>query len=80
MSIDRGEAEARKRHSKAMYWDIDQDGHFVTLQLGWAFSDNVAEGESGEACHVRGFDTIKEAMADIRAAGRCHCARCRGVE
>lgn len=77
---DVGEANASKRHPKALYWDEDEDGHFVTLKRGWAFDDNVPEGEEGEACHVRGFDTVKEALAEIRRAGSCHCARCRGVE
>lgn len=31
--------------------------------------------ERGE--HVRGFDTVKEAMADVRAAQQCDCPVCK---
>lgn len=77
---DLGAEKAKRYHRKAKWWDTDEDGHFVTLDHGWAFYDNVPEGGDGDACHVRGFDTVKKALADIRAAEPCHCARCKGIE
>jgi hypothetical protein len=40
----------------------------VTLKRGWRFED-LAE-------HVRGFDTKREAMQEVRAAKVCKCAEC----
>lgn len=41
----------------------------VTLKRGWRFED------MGE--HVRGFDTKKEAMQEVRGAKPCTCEECR---
>jgi hypothetical protein len=40
----------------------------ITLVSGWRFEDR------GE--HVRGFDTKREAMAGVKSAKPCNCARC----
>lgn len=40
----------------------------VTLKKGWRFS------EDGEP--VRGFDTIQDAMEDVRAGQMCKCNTC----
>lgn len=80
--LDRGETEARKRHKKLKWWDDERaiDGVImVTLAEGWAFYDNVLEGD-GDACHVQGFETVKEAMEYVRKAKPCRCQRCRGIE
>lgn len=76
--IDKGETEARKRHKRALFWDRDPDGIFVTLKPGWAFEDAVSAEHAGRGwgCHVRMFDTVAEAMSGIRAASPCHCTHC----
>ena len=68
---------------RVMDWsDERRDGNpiMVTLARGFAFYDNVRPGEDGDACHVSGFDTKREALAAIRRAEPCQCARCRGEE
>lgn len=77
--LDRGAALAAKRHAKALWWDMDGSAHIVTLKQGFAFYDNVPAGQHGDACHVQGFDNVKEALRAIRAALPCHCERCTGA-
>ena len=60
-----------KRHRWIEYWDDERsigNSLIVTLIKGRRFSEN------GE--HVRGFDTIKEAMDDVRASSKCTCKDC----
>ena len=60
------------KHSRIEYWDDERaigNSLIVTLVKGWRFE------EKGE--HVRGFDTKREAMAEVRAAKRCDCEQCR---
>ena len=59
------------KHKKIEHWDDERsigNSLIVTLKQGWRFS------EDGE--HVRGFDTKREAMTDVRAAVRCGCKEC----
>jgi hypothetical protein len=65
-----------KQHSRIKHWDDERHlGHgiIVTLAYGFAFyaheDENVAE-------HVRGFDTVKEAIARVRSSYLCACGRC----
>jgi hypothetical protein len=60
------------KHKKIEYWDDEREignSLIVTLMKGWRFE------ECGE--HVRGFDTKREAMAEVRAAKPCDCEQCK---
>jgi len=60
------------KHTKVEHWDDERsigNSLIVTLKRGWAFDPKERE-------HVRGFDTRREAMADIRKAQRCDCGEC----
>lgn len=60
-----------KRHKRIEHWDDERNignSLIVTLKTGWRFE------QAGE--HVRGFDTVKEAMADVRQALPCACSGC----
>jgi hypothetical protein len=60
------------KHAKIKYWDDERDidnGLIVTLKPGWRF-ESVGE-------HVRGFDTKREAMEEVRAAKPCTCNQCK---
>jgi hypothetical protein len=62
------------RNKKIEYWDDERslgNSLIVTLVAGWRFDD------FGE--HVRGFDTQREALIDVRAAKRCDCSQCREI-
>jgi len=66
------------RHAKVLDWSDERrygDPIMVTLAKGSAYEDNDVDGV---ACHVRGFSSVKEAMAGVRAAAPCSCGRCRG--
>ena len=70
------------RHAKILDWSDERQGMgrdgdpiMVTLVPGFAYYDN---NHDDAACHVRGFYTVKEAMAEVRAAKPCTCNRCRG--
>lgn len=59
------------KHKKVEHWDDERsigNSLIVTLKKGWRFF------EDGE--HVRGFDTKRDAMADVRAAIKCQCEEC----
>lgn len=43
----------------------------VTLKRGWRFED------MGE--HVRGYDTKREAMQEVRTARPCTCSECKAA-
>ena len=62
----------KQRHKKIEHWDDERsidNSLIVTLVKGWRFE------ERGE--HVRGFDTVKDAMAEVRAAQPCDCPVCK---
>ncbi len=59
------------KHSKIETVDDERaigNSLIVTLKRGWRFED------MGE--HVRGYDTKREAMQEVRAAKACKCAEC----
>lgn len=60
------------KHKKIEHWDDERDignSLIVTLVKGFRFED--------ESEHVRGFDTPKEALQEVRAAKPCHCETCK---
>jgi hypothetical protein len=60
------------KHKRVQHWDDERgmgNSLIVTLIKGWRFK------EPGE--HVRGFDTKREALADVQAAKRCDCDACK---
>jgi hypothetical protein len=66
------------RHKKILDWSDERaigNPVMVTLAQGFAFADN---NRDDAARHVRGFDTVKEAMHEVRAAAPCTCNRCTG--
>jgi hypothetical protein len=66
-----------ERHKRIKWWDDERDignSLIVTLIEGFAFDPSEDENV---ALHVRGYDTVKEAMAEVRKAKPCQCARCR---
>lgn len=56
------------------------DGLIVTLTHGWAFSDPAVRTEDDPhgnfACHVRGFDLVKDALENLTRIYPCNCGRC----
>lgn len=67
-----GVEEPTIKHKKIEHWDEERsigNSLIVTLKKGWRFT------ERGE--HVRGFDTRREAMAEVRSAQPCDCKDCR---
>lgn len=61
------------RHPKVQHWDDERgigNSLIVTLKKGWRFD------ERGE--HVRGFDTVREAILGVKAAQPCDCDLCQG--
>ena len=66
-----------KRHSKILDWSDERymgNPIMVTLIKGVAYYDN---NHDDSACHVRGFETVKQAMKEVRAAASCSCSRCK---
>lgn len=63
----------RQRDSKkVMHWDDERhigNSLIVTLNDNWCFDNTWG-------MHVKGFDTVREANTDIRAALPCRCAEC----
>ena len=60
------------RHARIQFWDDERaEGNslIVTLKDGWRFE------EPGE--HVRGFDTVNEAMRAVRHSTACDCPQCK---
>ena len=61
-----------KRSPKVMYWDDERsigNSLIVTLNYGFRFGGTDVE-------HVRGFDTVREANADIKDTRLCFCPEC----
>ncbi len=59
------------KHARIEHWDDEREignSLIVTLKRGWRF------GEEGE--HVRGFDSKREALMEVRAAEPCYCSDC----
>lgn len=66
--------QIKQRHKNILHWDDERNignSLIVTLVHGKQFSADVGSGE-----HVRGFDTVKEAMDEVRQAVDCNCASC----
>jgi hypothetical protein len=66
------ERAMNRRHKRIEHWDDERsigNSLIVTLLPGLRFE------EDGE--HVRGFDTVKDAMRDVRTATRCGCEMCQ---
>jgi hypothetical protein len=66
------------RHKKILDWSDERgagNSIIVTLIRGFAFEPNEDERA---ALHVRGFDAVKDAMNEVRAAKPCPCGRCKG--
>jgi hypothetical protein len=67
-------ASQATRHKRIQYWDDERslgNSLIVTLHLGWQFSD-----DPGNAEHVRGFDTVRDAMREVRSSIPCDCPDC----
>jgi hypothetical protein len=66
---------AKQRHKNIMHWDDERalgNSLIVSLIHGKQFSADIGTGE-----HVRGFDTVKEAMSEVRSAVDCDCNDCK---
>ncbi len=62
------------RHKRILFWDDERsidNSLIVTLKHGYKFS---ADPQSNE--HVRGFDTIKDAMHEVKSSIKCNCESC----
>ncbi len=64
------------KHLRVLHWDDERsygNGYIITTAYGWAFEPsedhNVAE-------HVKGFDTAREAKAELKWLRPCKCLRC----
>jgi len=60
------------RHVRIEHWDDERsigNSLIVTLKKGWRFEE-LSE-------HVRGFDTVKEAMEEVRNSKPCFCELCK---
>lgn len=67
----------KKRHKWILYWDDERsidNGIIVTLVPGRAFYPHA---EERLAEHVRGFDTLRQAMYNVARAQPCYCERCQ---
>lgn len=61
-----------KLPAKVQHWDDERsygNGIIVTLHYGHCFDD--------PGCHVRGFDTVKEARQGIKYSQPCSCPECQ---
>jgi len=60
------------RHSRIEEWDDEREignSLIVSLKPGWAFNPSERE-------HVRGFDTVADAMRGVRESKPCTCEEC----
>jgi len=65
----------KQRHKNILHWDDERsigNSLIVSLIHGKQFSADIGTGE-----HVRGFDTVKEAMSEVRSAIDCNCNECK---
>lgn len=63
------------RHRNIEYWDDERsigNSLIVTLVRGLKFAADPLACE-----HVRGFDTVREAMQESRNAIPCDCQQCK---
>ena len=64
-----------KLPTNVMYWDDERksgNGIIITLKKGFAFRD----ANTGNAQHVAGFDTARDARREIAGASACACVDC----
>jgi hypothetical protein len=64
--------KTKQRHSRIETWDDERslgNSLIVALKPGWRFE------EIGE--HVRGFDSVSEAMNEVRSSKPCDCSVCQ---
>ena len=62
---------------RVAHWDDERsigNSLIVTLKDGWYWP------QEGRGCHVRGFDTLQDAVSDLRATKLCCCAVCVGAD
>ncbi len=65
----------KQRHKNIMHWDDERElgnSLIVSLIHGKKFSADPMANE-----HVRGFDTIGEAMSEVISAIDCNCDACK---
>ena len=72
-----------ENHPRVQNYDnegMDEGRFMICLIKGFAFDDAAATTEDdpdgNSACHYRSFDTVKEAVADLKWASPCKCGRC----
>ena len=66
---------SKKRHKRILHWDDERDegnGYLVSLEPGWKFDNDPLT-----PTHVMGFDTVAEAMTDVRSSLPCDCEGCQ---
>lgn len=63
----------KKYAARVEHWDDERsqgNSLIVSLKDGWYWkAEDVG-------VHVRGFDTVKEVIADLRDTAPCHCDEC----
>lgn len=62
--------------AKILHWDDERsigNSIIVSLKDGFKFNYDV---ENDNATHVMGFDTVKEAVAELRGVFKCSCKEC----
>ncbi len=65
----------KQRHKNILHWDDERslgNSLIVALVPGKQFNADVGTGE-----HTRGFDTVNEAMSEVRSAVDCSCDDCK---
>jgi hypothetical protein len=66
---------ATKLNRKVEHWDDERNignSILVTLKPGWRWG-----GDPQSPTHVEGFDTPKEAKAELRSVMPCACKECK---
>lgn len=64
------------KHKRLLHWDNEVafgNGHILTTSYGYAWEP---DDDHNSACHVRGFDTVREARAELKWIKPCRCLRC----
>ena len=65
-----------KLAARVQFWDDERNlgnSLIVSVRRGWAFDPANRE-------HVRGFDTVKGALGDLREVSPCTCGECSAPE